>query len=756
MLRIGTQVRLFCCLLLAAIILTWTAADGAQRRRPQTQFRPGQKVQFDNFGRICDGEVVSINSFGRVKVRYKDNGQDRTWDYSPDELWLPKKAPASSTRPQAQMRTWTDSSGLYKIEARFVELADGKVTLEKGDGTKKSMPLDKLSEDDQLLVKKLAAGAPPKNPFEGADDSSPPRKDAEDAASMSASETQPLNDEDIVAPDGDWSTVKEIVVDASAKSEFVPDAAVPTDIDHLHTLTLDLTKAAAGRDFQHEKLEGFFFNRERGRLVVVSTNRELRGGRRGPRLEACDLKTGKSLGALVLDTGTVPRDMSPDGASIVCMPTHLSAAFHKQRGIEVWRLEKGGKLIKRWNPHDTREKEEIFNVDHAKFISRDLLLTINTNRGKATAWDVNSARALYTLSVDGLSRPALSVNRKQMAVSCEGVIAVLDAVTGGTLLILNDTAARSHVAAYPRRRHAQAAVRFAFRPDGLQLAALIGDDLQIWDLQKQVLLRETWLSPLSGQNAPELLEWVDNDHLLVNGADLIDIPKRIVLWHYEVPGQEKSLECVVNGNLGFGYGQTEGARGHATLRASVFFLPLPHPQALQVAASATEEQRVALKAGSQVALELQVPSANPQESEALTASYTEQLKQRGISVVPGAPLIFRTSIDNAKTDSVTYRAMGFGSSEAVNVTRQICHLVLVENGKVLWEKSALTGGASMMMSHKQDESIQTIVDRQNQESITGFFRGISLPGCIARQGEHGAFGFSKLTPMGPIPYEPAK
>ena len=169
--------------------------------------------------------------------------------------------------------------------------------------------------------------------------------------------------------------MKEIAINASAKGEFAPDAAAPAGIDHMRTVMFDLTKAAVDRDFQQEKLAGFFFDRQRGRLVVASTNRELRGGRRGPRLEACDLKTAKSLGALVLDTGIVPCDMSPDGTAVVCMPAGHARAFHKHRGIEVWRLEKGAKLAKRWNPNDTRGKEDIFKVDYAKFISRDLLLT---------------------------------------------------------------------------------------------------------------------------------------------------------------------------------------------------------------------------------------------------------------------------------------------------------------------------------------------------------------------------------------------
>ena len=43
----------------------------------------------------------------------------------------------------------------------------------------------------------------------------------------------------------------------------------------------------------------------------------------------------------------------------------MPPAFHKLRGIEVWRMEGGGKLAKRWNPHDTCGKEEWGQVDAA-------------------------------------------------------------------------------------------------------------------------------------------------------------------------------------------------------------------------------------------------------------------------------------------------------------------------------------------------------------------------------------------------------
>jgi formylglycine-generating enzyme required for sulfatase activity len=59
----------------------------------------------------------------------------------------PPKAPGS--------RTWTSAKGGHTIEAAFVSLKDGVVTLEKADGTQLILRLDKLIEADQEYVTSL-------------------------------------------------------------------------------------------------------------------------------------------------------------------------------------------------------------------------------------------------------------------------------------------------------------------------------------------------------------------------------------------------------------------------------------------------------------------------------------------------------------------------------------------------------------------------------------------------------------------------
>ena len=57
-------------------------------------------------------------------------------------------------------RTWTSSSGTYRVEADFIELKGGKVVLKKKDGQTISVPLGKLSKADRAFVAKQTAKKP--------------------------------------------------------------------------------------------------------------------------------------------------------------------------------------------------------------------------------------------------------------------------------------------------------------------------------------------------------------------------------------------------------------------------------------------------------------------------------------------------------------------------------------------------------------------------------------------------------------------
>jgi hypothetical protein len=59
----------------------------------------------------------------------------------------------------AGIRTWTDSSGSHKVQARFVKIENAIVYFIREDGRPAAVPLERLSGADQIIARKLAAAA---------------------------------------------------------------------------------------------------------------------------------------------------------------------------------------------------------------------------------------------------------------------------------------------------------------------------------------------------------------------------------------------------------------------------------------------------------------------------------------------------------------------------------------------------------------------------------------------------------------------
>lgn len=79
----------------------------------------------------------------------------------------------------ALARTWTDSTGKYRVEAEFVEFTDGNVKLKKTDGNIVSVPASKLSKADQQWVR-------------------------DELKRRRSSPSRPSNNTPVVAASGDW------------------------------------------------------------------------------------------------------------------------------------------------------------------------------------------------------------------------------------------------------------------------------------------------------------------------------------------------------------------------------------------------------------------------------------------------------------------------------------------------------------------------------------------------------------------------
>lgn len=79
-----------------------------------------------------------------------------------NEPVLPKQelGPATASK---DLRTWSDATGRFKVEAFFLEMEGTTVRLKRSDGRSMSIPLEKLSRQDQAHINTLQEAD---NPFQ--------------------------------------------------------------------------------------------------------------------------------------------------------------------------------------------------------------------------------------------------------------------------------------------------------------------------------------------------------------------------------------------------------------------------------------------------------------------------------------------------------------------------------------------------------------------------------------------------------------
>ncbi|KAK4560829.1 cytoskeletal protein binding protein [Recurvomyces mirabilis] len=72
---------------------------------------------------------------------------------SNDQKRPSKDSGAPKSKPNlARIRTWTDRSGTFKVEAEFIGLRDGKIHLHKNNGVKIAVPVSKMAVEDLEYV----------------------------------------------------------------------------------------------------------------------------------------------------------------------------------------------------------------------------------------------------------------------------------------------------------------------------------------------------------------------------------------------------------------------------------------------------------------------------------------------------------------------------------------------------------------------------------------------------------------------------
>lgn len=100
------------------------------------------------------GKLITVFNLGLFAAKPPGKGQAKL----PKKQAQPaagKQEPGPAKNMGAIARIWTDASGKFSVQAKLIELRDGRVVLQRSDGKKIEVPVSELSPTDQKYLDNL-------------------------------------------------------------------------------------------------------------------------------------------------------------------------------------------------------------------------------------------------------------------------------------------------------------------------------------------------------------------------------------------------------------------------------------------------------------------------------------------------------------------------------------------------------------------------------------------------------------------------
>lgn len=442
------------------------------------------------------------------------------------------------------------------------------------------------------------------------------------------------------------------------------------------------------------------------------------------RMEIANLRQRKSLGSVNILGGESWCALSPKGNQVLIVG---KGEGHDAKSRLTVTSINGAKAneVATWWPYAS-SKGWNSDVKWAAWLDDEQFLTLNGD-GMLVLWKLNGNKpsAVYQIDASADCEPALSPGRNHLALATQRGIEIFRAADGELLARMSGVSAKYGA--------------LAFSENGGHLACVSGKSVYVWNATTGKLQRDFDCNAVQGgQNSS--VTWLDDKRLLVGGSDVVDLPKRLVLWRYD------GVPLVSTPYGGWQWMVMESGNILGIVPAKLL------TEEVMAADDDLDPNAIlALKPGTKVALDLQLGGEElAKAEEALKAG----LQQSGMEVVPAAPVRLTARIVTGKSDTQEY-TRGFSpfnrsNAESVTVTEKRYEVELTLDGESLWKQtSTLQSGWAPSVVHMQEgESIQQAVDRQASQYSSGFSFGASLPRYVVHPKYAGPLGTTKLTPGG--------
>lgn len=502
---------------------------------------------------------------------------------------------AVGANAQAEVRTWSDQTGKFKIEAEFVSAKDGVAVLKRADGSRIEVPVARLSDADQAFLKTQLE----------ADD---PFKVVEPPAAT------PLRPGEVFEPN--WDESEEIAVAAGDRWEvkvgeapalgFKPKpAALPPKTDFFEGLS-GLAVSAEG------KVAALSYHLKKPGPNSPSTSR----------LVLVELPTGRVVANAPLDGEVIVKAIHPSGKQIVAERKQAIGRDAKHTLVTLTATGKVVKVVDEWIPYVNAD-EGSRPVRFADFTPDGKLVTCN-EPGKVAVWDFATRKLDFHFSIPRTSIPTLSSNGKFLAYSGGDKVGIVDLTTKEPVALK----------AAPQMNFW---VKAQFSPSGKRLAASSQQKLMIWDVETGAVLFQ---GEIPGLHLAFGLHFPAEDFVLVSNEYLVEWSSGIKVWQY-TGGSHPVCE---RGTVFYAGDALTG-------------LEMPHPEATRLLEQAKKQSDLfVVKKGTPLALD--VSGVPAQYQDEVKKSLTQQIEKIGCKVAPAAEVTVKATITGPTTDNVSYFSAG--------------------------------------------------------------------------------------------------
>ncbi len=622
-------------------------------------------------------------------------------------------ASAPGQEASGKSRLWSDATGKFKIDAVMLDRNANAVRLQKTDGRVITVPVSKLSKNDQDYLKSLDA-EPDENPFAGGAAPVMNRKIAQVGdnlnvlASFACDDIQPLP-----------SLGTELMVGGTE----LPGTLSPDPGDRLPTYK-PFSALVADTD-AYDKLQPPLILDSSAGLFAVSVGRHKAGDSDNRRGRVFLTRVGSPHSDAAIDAGETIDIMDHHEPSDRTLAVIGKGSLY--RGGEICLIEglKSGTATVRLRRTLPGIEKPGFKpqVEWARLIDGDhVIAKVNDN---LYCWNLIDNRLVY--QVPGLrGQPTLSPGGKYMAIPHTGKAAIVSTPTAETLGTIS--ALNPHLVPDVH-----------FDPTGSRLALVAGNQVAVWNLANAKMDAEiTTLNP-SGT----FPGWVDERHILTQLAGLIDIELGLPIWHYSLPS--RGMVTMIDRGIVV----IDSMRG-----AKIIALPVPHPAALQSAKrlAASGDEMYIIRPGSEVSIK--VESTGDVSDTKIRDSLAKAVERAGWVVADSADTTLVAKIGRGDQQTLQYQMRTMGLGRGSNDTKQTATITpftmsfeIQQAGKTLWSRKSENYVPRMIFLRDKNETLQDAVSKYERPDA-GFFERLTLPPRILKDQVLQAVGRSRLDTQG--------